>query len=81
MAKEETIKISGRIIELLPNALFKIELENKIVILGHLAGKLRVNNININLDDTVDVELSPYDLSKGRIIFRHKRQKIIPSAI
>jgi translation initiation factor IF-1 len=75
MSKEDTIKVTGRVIEILPNTLFKIELENKHIILGHLAGKLRINNVNINLHDMVDVEISAYDLTKGRIIWRHKRVK------
>jgi translation initiation factor IF-1 len=57
----------------LPNALFKVELENGSQILGHLAGKLRVNNVNVLLGDTVDVEISSYDVSKCRISWRHKR--------
>ena len=73
MAKEDIVTMTGKIIEILPNALFKVELENKTVILGHLAGKLRVNNINIMLGDSIDCEISPYDLSKCRITFRHKR--------
>lgn len=75
MAKEDIVRFTGKIIEILPNTLFKIELENKHVLLGHLAGKLRVNNVNIILDDIVDVEVSPYDLARGRIVWRHKRQK------
>jgi len=75
MAKEDIVKFTGKIIEILPNTLFKIELENKHVLLGHIAGKLRVNNVNIILDDTVDVEVSPYDLTRGRIVWRHKRQR------
>ena len=73
MSKEDTIKVTGKVIEILPNTLFKIELENKHILLGHLAGKLRINNVNINLHDLVDVEISAYDLTKGRIIWRHKR--------
>lgn len=75
MAKEDILTATGRVIEILPNTLFKIELENKHVILGHLAGKLRVNNVNIILNDMVDVEISTYDLSKCRIIWRHKRTR------
>jgi translation initiation factor IF-1 len=73
MAKEDFLKTTGRIIEILPNTLFKIKLENDHIILGHLAGKLRVNNVNIILNDLVDVEISPYDLTKCRITWRHKR--------
>jgi translation initiation factor IF-1 len=75
MSKEDTITVTGKVIEILPNTLFKIELENKHIILGHLAGKLRINNVNINLHDLVDIEISAYDLTKGRIIWRHKRVK------
>mgnify|MGYP003338736310 FL=1 len=75
MSKEDLFVITGKISEVLPNALFRVALENNIIVLGHLAGKLRVNNVNILLNDTVDVELSPYDLTKGRIIWRHKRQR------
>ena len=75
MSKEDLFVITGKISEVLPNALFRMALENNIIVLGHLAGKLRVNNVNILLNDTVDVELSPYDLTKGRIIWRHKRQR------
>ena len=75
MSKEDTITSTGKIIEVLPNALFRVELENKIIILGHLAGKLRVNNVNILLGDVVDVEISLYDVTKCRIIWRHKRIK------
>lgn len=73
MAKENILTTTGKIIEILPNALFRVELENNVVILGHLAGKLRVNNINIMLGDTIDCEISTYDLTKCRIIYRHKR--------
>lgn len=75
MTKEDIVRFTGKVIEILPNTLFKIELENKHVLLGHLAGKLRVNNVNIILDDVVDVEVSTYDLARGRIVWRHKRQK------
>ena len=73
MAKQDILTATGRVIEILPNTLFKIELENSHVILGHLAGKLRVNNVNIILNDMVDVEISTYDLTKCRIVWRHKR--------
>lgn len=73
MAKSDIFTATGKIVEILPNALFRVELENGKVILGHLAGKLRINNVNILLNDTVDVEISSYDLSKCRIAWRHKR--------
>lgn len=73
MAKDDIFTATGKIVEVLPNALFKVELENGSQILGHLAGKLRVNNVNVLLGDTVDVEISSYDISKCRISWRHKR--------
>lgn len=73
MSKDDIFTITGKIIEVLPNALFRVKLENDVDVLGHLAGKLRVNNVNILLGDTVDVEMSTYDISKCRIIWRHKR--------
>lgn len=75
MSKDDLFTATGKVIEVLPNALFKIKLENDVDILGHLAGKLRVNNVNVLLGDTVDVEISTYDVSKCRIIWRHRRQK------
>ena len=73
MSKDDVFTGSGKIIEILPNALFRVQIDNGAIILGHLAGKLRVNNVNILLGDSVDVEISPYDISKCRIIWRHKR--------
>lgn len=71
MAKEESLKFTGKVIELLPNATFKVQLEEiEAVILGHIAGKLRKNHINVLLGDRVSVEMSPYDLTKGRIVYR-----------
>jgi translation initiation factor IF-1 len=72
MAKEELIEFSGTIRELLPNATFRVELENGHVILGHTAGNMRRNRIRILVGDKVTVEMTPYDLTKGRITFRHK---------
>ncbi len=72
MAKEELIELNGKVIELLPNAMFRVELENGHVILGHTAGNMRRNRIRVLVGDRVTVEMTPYDLSKGRIIFRHK---------
>ena len=71
-AKEETIKIRGKVIDVLPNALFKIEVENGHVMIGHISGKVRKNNIKILVNDEVDVEVSAYDLSKCRITYRYK---------
>ena len=72
MAKEETLKIRGRVIEVLPNAQFMIEVESGYVLLGHISGKVRKNNIKILVNDEVDVEISAYDLSKCRITYRYK---------
>jgi len=72
MPKEETIKIRGKVIDVLPNALFKIEVENGHVMIGHISGKVRKNNIKILVNDEVDVEVSAYDLSKCRITYRYK---------
>lgn len=75
MSKDDIFTVTGKIIEVLPNALFKVELENGTAILGHLAGKLRINNVNVLLGDMVDVEISTYDISKCRIFWRHKRAR------
>jgi translation initiation factor IF-1 len=76
MAKNDNIfTATGKVVEVLPNALFRVELDNGHRLLGHLAGKLRVNNVNVLLGDTVDVEISTYDMSKCRISWRHKRDR------
>ena len=72
MAKEETIQVEGKIIETLPNAMFKVELDNGHVVLAHISGKMRMHFIKILPGDKVTVELSPYDLSRGRITYRSK---------
>ncbi|MCP4670118.1 MAG: translation initiation factor IF-1 [Desulfobacula sp.] len=72
MAKEEPIKVDGKVLETLPNAMFKVELENKHVLLAHISGKMRMHFIKILPGDTVTVEISPYDLSRGRITYRFK---------
>ncbi len=72
MAKEEPIKVQGTVLETLPNAMFKVELENKHQVLAHISGKMRMHFIKILPGDTVTVELSPYDLSRGRITYRSK---------
>ena len=72
MAKEELLEMRGTVVELLPNAMFRVRLENDHEILGHTAGKMRKNRIRVLEGDTVVVEMTPYDLSKGRIIFREK---------
>ena len=72
MAKEEAIKVEGVVLETLPNAMFKVELENKHQVLAHISGTMRMHFIKILPGDTVTVELSPYDLSRGRITYRSK---------
>ena len=72
MAKEDVIEVEGKVIESLPNTNFKVELENGHQILAHISGKLRTNYIKILPGDKVKVELSPYDLSRGRITWRDK---------
>ena len=72
MSKEDVIEVEGTILEALPNATFKVELQNKHIILAHVSGKLRMNFIRILPGDKVTVEMSPYDLSKGRITWRAK---------
>ncbi len=72
MSKEDVIEVSGKIIEALPNATFQVELENGHKILAHVSGKLRMNFIRILPGDKVKVEMSPYDLTKGRITWRAK---------
>lgn len=70
MAKEGTIKLEGTISEILPNAMFRVTLENNQTVLGIISGKMRQNNIKILLGDLVELEFSPYDLSKARITRR-----------
>ena len=72
MAKEDVIEVEGTVVETLPNTNFKVELENGHIILAHISGKLRMNYIKILPGDKVKVELSPYDLSRGRITWRAK---------
>jgi translation initiation factor IF-1 len=72
MAKDDVIEIDGTVVEALPNATFKVELENGRVVLCHIAGKMRMHYIKIMLGDKVKVELTPYSLDKGRITFRYK---------
>ena len=72
MAKEELIQFEGKVIEVLPNTMFKVELENGHVILAHTSGRMRKHRIRILLADEVTVEMTPYDLSKGRITHRKK---------
>jgi len=72
MAKEESIKVEGEIVESLPNGMFKVKLTNDHIILAHISGKIRKNFIHILPGDKVKIELSPYDLTKGRITYRMK---------
>ena len=72
MSKEEPIKVEGIVLETLPNAMFKVELENKHQVLAHISGKMRMHFIKILPGDKVTVELSPYDLTRGRITYRAK---------
>jgi len=72
MAKEELLEMKGLVLELLPNAMFRVKLENDHEIIAHTAGKVRKNRIRILAGDEVQVELTPYDLSKGRITYRFK---------
>ncbi len=72
MAKDDVIEIDGKVVEVLPNATFQVELENKHKVLCHIAGKMRMHYIKIMLGDKVKVELTPYSLDKGRITFRYK---------
>lgn len=72
MAKEEGIQVEGTVVEALPNATFRVKLENDHQLLAHISGKMRMHFIRILPGDKVTVELSPYDLSRGRIVYRYK---------
>ena len=72
MSKEEMIQMQGEIVETLPNATFRVKLENGHIVLGHISGKMRMHYIRILPGDKVTVELTPYDLTRGRIVFRAK---------
>jgi translation initiation factor IF-1 len=72
MPKEDAIQVEGKVLETLPNAMFRVELENGHKVLAHISGKMRMHFIKILPGDKVTVELSPYDLTRGRIIFREK---------
>ena len=72
MVKEESLEFTGIVIELLPNAMFKVKLENNHEVLAHTSGRIRKNRIRVLVGDKVDVEMTPYDLTKGRITFRWK---------
>jgi translation initiation factor IF-1 len=75
VAKEEAIEVEGTIIEPLPNAMFKVELDNGHQVLAHISGKMRMHYIKILPGDRVTIELSPYDLTRGRVTFRAKGEK------
>lgn len=76
MAKEDNIELEGTVTETLPNTMFRVELDNKHVVTAHISGKMRKNYIRILTGDRVTVQLTPYDLSKGRIVFRkHERDR------
>ena len=72
MAKEDALEFQGQVTELLPNAMFRVKLENEHEILAHTSGRMRKNRIHVLAGDKVTVEMTPYDLTKGRIVFRHK---------
>ncbi len=72
MAKEEAVQVEGTVVEALPNAMFRVELQNQHLVLAHVSGKMRMNFIRILPGDKVMLELSPYDLTRGRIIYRVK---------
>lgn len=72
MAKEELLEFPGTVLEVLPNTMFRVELENGHEVLAHSSGKMRKNRIRVLAGDKVTVEMTPYDLTKGRIVFRHK---------
>lgn len=75
MAKEEPIQVEGKVVELLPNTMFRVELPNGHRVLAHISGKMRLHFIRLLPGDKVLIEMSPYDLSKGRITFRQKEQQ------
>ncbi len=72
MSKEDILTIPGTVYEVLPNAMFRVELENKHKIIAYLGGKMRKNDIKIIQGDRVDIEMSPYDMTRGRVIYRRK---------
>lgn len=76
MPEEKWIEKDGIVKEVLPNAMFRVELDNGHVILGHIGGRLRMNSIRIMVGDTVRVQISPYDLTKGRIVWRGRPQSV-----
>ena len=75
MAKEESIEMQGTILETLPNTMFRVQLDNGHIVMAHISGKMRKNYIRILTGDKVTVQITPYDLTKGRITFREKKKK------
>jgi translation initiation factor IF-1 len=75
MAKEELLSFEGTVVELLPNATFRVKLDNDHIVIAHTAGKMRKNRIRVLAGDKVTIEMTPYDLTKGRINFRHKDER------
>lgn len=75
MSKEDLIEADGVVVEVLPNAIFRVQLSNGHIIQAHLSGKLRINHIKIIEGDVIKLEMSPYDLTRGRITWRDKNQK------
>lgn len=73
MTKEDIIEFSGIVVELLPSAMFRVKLDNEHIVLAHTSGRMRKNRIRVLAGDRVTVEMTPYDLTKGRITFRHKQ--------
>lgn len=78
MAKEEQLEMEGTVIDTLPNTMFRVQLDNGHTVLAHISGKMRKNYIRILKGDKVTVEMTPYDLTKGRITFRHKEGSVRP---
>jgi translation initiation factor IF-1 len=72
---KEVIEVEGTVLETLPNAMFRVELENGHVILAHISGKMRMHYIKILPGDRVTIEMTPYDLTKGRVVYRHKEKR------
>jgi translation initiation factor IF-1 len=81
MAKEEAIEMEGVVIDALPNTFFKVQLENGHMVLAHISGRMRKNYIRILTGDRVTVQITPYDLTKGRIIFRNKEKEAAPAPV
>jgi translation initiation factor IF-1 len=73
--KDDVIRMEGVVLETLPNAMFRVELDGGHIVLGHVSGKMRMNYIRILPGDNVTIELSPYDLTRGRIVLRHKKER------